>query len=87
MHLKDYTIAFLIALCLSCLGSSNSTHKSELPVRVSNITENRQYPAKMEEWTIGELEIRDENGPNRAVTGISENGSRSMTKFPFMGVR
>lgn len=78
---RAFILAFLFALVVSC-ALGQSSHYS-YGVRVSDVITNPHYPGKMEEWQIGEIDIKDQNAPNRLITGIAENGSRARTPFPF----
>lgn len=80
--MRNYLIAFLLVLACSC-GLNSATVKSPKGVRISNITENQTYPAKVEDAMIGEVEFIDKNGPNKAITGITEDGARCDTDFPM----
>jgi hypothetical protein len=85
--MRNFLYATIIVFILSCAFNGNGSIKSAHEVQISDITENEHYPAKIEEWNIGEVEVMDVPGKTRAVTGITENGDRCKTFFPMVGIR
>ena len=83
--MKRYIYGFLFALSITCLTAGQSAPPQPMGVRIDN-PEEAKYPAKVEEWAIGEYAFVDKKGPNKIITRLAPDGERGLPGYmhPFI---
>ena len=85
--MKDYVIAFVIALCVSCAFSGMDSAKAPpVPAAVSDFKAKGEiWPVKKEEELIPEVNINDSSEqPGMANSVVDTKGARTAV-FPNLG--
>ncbi len=86
--MKEFVIAAILALSISCVFGGYQSTSSPQPVSVRNVIaeEHTQVVAKEGNIQIGELKVVDSDTETRSATEVSEDGTEdSRIRFPQFG--
>lgn len=87
--MRNFIIAFIVALAVTCLFGGMSGPKSPMGVQVdqTSIEENNKYSTELGDATFGEVEVVDAPRPQKYVTKVIEKNGDRTSSFGFSGVQ
>lgn len=85
--MRNFIIAAILVLSITCLFGGMSGPKSSMGVQVheTSIQANDKYSTELGDATFGEVEIVDEERPNKYITRVIEKDGDRTSNFGFSG--
>jgi len=86
--MKEVVIAFILALCFSCVLAGYQTASSPIPtaIRELAVVEHQNEPAEIGNIMIGESKVVNSDFEPLTITEVKTSGSKSSSiRFPQFG--
>lgn len=86
--MKEIVVAFILALCFSCVLAGYQTATSPIPtaIRELAVIENQPEPAEVGNIMVGESKVVDSDFEPLTITEVRTSGSKnSSIRFPQFG--
>lgn len=86
--MKEIVLAFILALCFSCVLAGYQTATSPIPtaIREMSVIEHQPEPAEVSNIMVGESKVVDSDFEPLTITEVKTSGNKNCSiRFPQFG--